>query len=236
MTQLRPLVWRLCPKPKDGFEWQKAKLRSKLASSIPGVFFRSSLMAWWRTIDNRTPRMVDAEAVRADLWKVAREVTTEGDVVSRAACQASLNANLGVLHRLDDVSIEWFGAGRLSSSRSGRRVSSGVLDRRRQEKVRQLVLLDQISFAKSLTEQQGMAALWWAKEYPDKLNFLVDGSFRQLLELQPREDDYSLSEASDEAAIIVREFLSQASDPDIRRQMAAPLKVLSEWITSRPIS
>jgi len=110
------------------------------------------------------------------------------------------------------------------------------LDRRRQEKVRQLVLLDQISFAKSLTEQQGMAALWWAKEYPDKLNFLVDGSFRQLLELQPREDDYSLSEASDEAAIIVREFLSQASDPDIRRQMAAPLKVLSEWITSRPIS
>lgn len=218
--------------PKEGVTLYKVKLRADLPSSVSGIYFRSSLMAtWWRT-DGQKARSVDANAVKEELWRAAEQVTQEWELHFRSAAQAAVNRQLEAARLVDGTGLEWFGSAKLSASAWNRLLGRRVLRLRRRESAQRLALLDQLRHLQKLTREQGLAALWWAHENPDRLHYLNDGSFRKLLSLQPNQNDYDLSSASDEAAKIIREFLAQVSDPSSRALLAEPLKIVSDWYSA----
>ncbi|MEU1398691.1 hypothetical protein ABZ403_21855 [Micromonospora zamorensis] len=146
--------------------------------------------------------------------------------------QASLNAELGKVRRLEGVAADWLGAARLRSDRRSRVLTEEVTTARREKQAKRLIMADHIDFVRDLAKVPGAAAIWWSYLHPDKLGFLTDGSFRQLLDLQPNPSDYSIAEASDESAKTVREFLSAVSDVKARTAIAKYLEIVNKWVDS----
>lgn len=190
--------------PRDEFAVHTVKLRSELRSSVPGIYFRSYLVATWWNTDGQEVRAVDAEAVKEELWKAAEEVTKEWDLRFRAAAQAAVNRRLETAHCVGETKLNWLGSTELSASAWNRLVERRILRLRRKKSAQRLAMLDQLRHLQRLTQEQGLAALWWANQNPDRLHYLNDGSFQALLNLQPNQNDYDLSTANDEAAKVIR--------------------------------
>ncbi|WP_405429450.1 hypothetical protein [Micromonospora sp. NBC_00617] len=167
--------------------------------------------------------------MKEELWKAAEEVTKEWDLRFRAAAQAAVNRRLETAHCVGETKLNWLGSTELSASAWNRLVERRILRLRRKKSAQRLAMLDQLRHLQRLTQEQGLAALWWANQNPDRLHYLNDGSFQALLNLQPNQNDYDLSTANDEAAKVIRGFLEQVSDPSSRASLAEPLKIVSDW-------
>jgi len=225
--------WRarhIRPNSEGGSNWQRVALRGRLPSVVPGVQFRCSLFAWWRVLKGREAGPSVPYKVKESLWTSAGEVSASWPFEFRAPAQAAMNARIGERCSLDSVGVEWIGGGVLAGSMLTRFRSAKVQRLRREQSIDSLAMLDRVKHVKNLFREPGAGAIWWANAYPDKLHCLSDESFMRLLELQPKDPQHELSEASDEAAAIVREFLQRVSDPQSRELISGPLRIVNSLL------
>lgn len=221
---------RVRPNSDGGSNWTRVALRGYLPSVAPGIQFRCSLFAWWRALEGREVGASASDKVRENLWTSAAEVSASWPFEFRIPAQAAMNAQLGERRSLDSAGVEWIGGGSLAGSLLARFRSARVQRLRRAQAIDSLAMLDRVRHVKSLVREQGAGAIWWASAYPDRLHYLSDGSFTKLLELQPRDREHELSEANDEAAAIVREFLQRVADPQSREFISGPLKIVNNLL------
>ncbi|WP_431975027.1 hypothetical protein [Micromonospora haikouensis] len=229
MTVLETRWGKLKPALDGKGDWCKVRLKSKLPTAVAGIYFTSSLTVWWRSRGGQKVGYLESEAVKDDVWRIAKQAVQQLEVTYSAVAQTMLNRVLATLHCIDDTPVEWIGYGRLSVSMRDRLNFRMMLRLRRAESLKRMVVLDEVELLGLLTKRHGVAALWWAAVHPDKLHYLRDDSFRALLNLQPQNYDYSISEASDESSQVIREFLSHASNPETRDLLARPLRIANEW-------